>query len=197
MASTKTKKKTNRSKKTSKKNNVKKTNKNIMIIVGVVIITIIIVLAILLLTKDNTISCKKINPYDKGVKQSNNINISFSRNDIKKISTNKSIEVIDEYKKDSSSYLKVIEESLKSAYMDKDVSYNSIIEKDKLKVNINYNNKKKYILDDIDILLENGDVSINVISVDSNNNRVVIDLSKENTKKDIINLLKTKKYVCK
>ena len=188
-------KKNSRKKRTARKK--KKTfdyNKLFIIVGASLVVLIIIIIMVINLTKG--LECSSTNSYDKGVKQVNDINFDFKGKSINTISVKKTITVDKQYSSNAKKYLEIIDDSLKESYKTKGVNYNSKIENDKLIIKLIYSEKKKYVLDDVDIIINGESVSVNVMTEDNNNTRISVDLSKNNTKSEIKKMIENKKYTC-
>ena len=95
----------------------------------------------------------------------------------------------------SSVQVNMRKKTIKEIMVNKEIS----IEKngDKLLINLKYNEKREYILDDLFIEIENDGISINLMSEDSENNYGKINLSKQYQDEDVIKILQKADYKCK
>ena len=191
------KNKTRKRKTTNKKhkeNQLKR--KKILLAILVIVFAVMFTGLICYILKSKNLVCSKNNSYDKGITQLNEMVFNYKGGKLNSIRVNKKITIDDDNDVDKLGYLKIIDESLKSSYKNKGINYVSKISEDTLVVNLLFNEKKEYILDDVDIILEGTTVSVNVVTEDNNNNRISVDLNNNNHKNSIKNLLKNKEYVC-
>lgn len=180
----------------SKKNNSKKVkaqkklfkNKILLIIPAIVIIMIIITI-ILIAISNKEVTCTKTR-YEDNVSQK--YIITFN----KKNEVSMTEEITTSAKNENYDYLDIINYSLDGTYKDLKVDY-SIKKKDnKLIVNAIYNKKQSYIIDGISLSIQNGIVGSSIISEDSNNEYVTVDLNKGYSLNKIIKDVEKKGYKC-
>ncbi len=183
----------NKKKKEKKKDNKKRYKDNKKIIIGVVIAVIILLVVLLLVIFIGTkkIECSKKVGNDNFSMKSK-IEIDLKYNKIKKINVKKEIKISD----NEVDYLSVLKQSLQETYSDLDVIYDIKKQGDELLVNITYNKAKEYVLDNLDIDLQESGMSIDIISEDGEGNNAKIDLSKEYKDEKIIKILQKADYKC-
>lgn len=183
-------------KKNNKKGRKKKNNKNIIkVVLPIIILVILLVIILLVIFSGNKkIECtKKIN--NNGINLGNEIIVKMRDNNIKNIIVNKTITL--DKKNSEIDYLSAIKSSLEDTYKKIGITYSIKEQEGKLIVNLTYNKKKEYILDNIFINFENNGLSINVISEDRENNYSKLDLSKKYEYKNVIKILEKSDYKCK
>ncbi len=180
-------------KKTSKKNT--KNGKSIrkIVIATILILVTIVVMIIILINRPSKISCtKKIN--ENGASMQSTIDIESKDGVINSVIVNKVISIKDE--NGQIDYMDAIKTSLENAYKEEGIKYNLEIKENELLVNLVYDKKKEYILDNLFIAVEENGVSVNVVSEDSENNYATIDLSKEYSDENIIKIIEKADYKC-
>lgn len=193
------KKKSNKAKNTKKNIKNKKSDKKInkkMIIISLIVLLLIVfaVTMILLHNKDNEITCnKKVD--ENGILMKSDITFNTKDNQIKNIIVKKTLSITsDDGKMD---YLSAIKDVLKENFESQKIEYKIEEQEDKLIINLKYDKKEEYILDNLFISIENSGININVMSEDRENNYATIDLSKNYNDKDIIKILEKADYSCK
>ena len=193
------KKNSNKVKNTKKNIKNKKSDKKInkkMIIISLIVLLLIVfaVTMIFLFNKDNEIICSK-NVDENGILMKSDITFNTKDNQIKNIIVKKTLSITsDDGKMD---YLGDIKDVLKENFESKKIEYKIEEQEDKLIINLKYDKKEEYILDNLFISIENSGININVMSEDRENNYATIDLSKEYNDKDIIKILEKADYFCK
>lgn len=193
------KKKSNKAKNTKKniknKKSDKKINKKMIIISLIVLLVIIFVVTIIFLfNKNNVITCtKKIN--ENGISMKSDITFNTKDNQIKNIIVKKTLSITSD--DGNMDYLSAIKDVLKENFESQKIEYKIEEQEDKLIINLKYDKKEEYILDNLFISIENSGININVMSEDRENNYATIDLSKEYNDKDIIKILEKADYSCK
>lgn len=193
------KKNSNKVKNTKKNIKNKKSDKKInkkMIIISLIVLLLIVfaVTMIFLFNKDNVIICSK-NVDENGILMKSDITFNTKDNQIKNIIVKKTLSITsDDGKMD---YLGAIKDVLKENFESKKIEYKIEEQEDKLIINLKYDKKEEYILDNLFISIENSGININVMSEDRENNYATIDLSKEYNDKDIIKILEKADYFCK
>ena len=180
-------------KKNSKKAKNKSKKKLIITISFIVCICIVITLFLLFYGKKK-ITCEKKD--DNGsVLIKSSVQVNMRKKTIKEIMVNKEISIT---KNDGKmDYLSAIKPSLEESYKSNNIRYNIEKNGDKLLINLKYNEKREYILDDLFIEIENDGISINLMSEDSENNYGKINLSKQYQDEDVIKILQKADYKCK
>ena len=192
------KNKSKKRKNTTKKRKAQQIKRKRILLICLVMIFVVLLMCLICYTlKSKSFTCSRNNPYDKGVNQLNEISFNYSRKKLDSVVINKKITIDDKSNANKLSYLKIIDESLKSSYEMKKIEYSSKIENDALLIKLSYKDKKRYILDDVDIVLEGASVSVNVVTEDNNNNRINVDLEEKNNKNRVKEDLENKGYVCK
>lgn len=193
------KKNSNKAKNTKKNIKNKKSDKKInkkMIIISLIVLLLIVfaVTMILLHNKDNEITCnKKVD--ENGILMKSDITFNTKDNQIKNIIVKKTLSITsDDGKMD---YLSAIKDVLKENFESQKIEYKIEEQEDKLIINLKYDKKEEYILDNLFISIENSGININVMSEDRENNYATIDLSKNYNDKDIIKILEKADYSCK
>jgi len=183
----------NKNIKKRKKKNSKKTIKIVLSIVILLIILLILILS-LVFHKNKKIECtKEVN--NNGIRLYNEIIIKMNDNNVGKVVVNKKISI---NKLDNKiDYLGAIRTALDDTYKKLNVAYSIKEQGNELIINLIYDKKQEYILDNILIDLENDGLIINIISEDRENNYVKINLSKEYDDKNIIKMLEKSDYKCK
>lgn len=176
--------------KTKKKNNRCNNKKIICIIVITIIILAVLIISLIINNKKITCS-KKIN--DKKIVMNNNIVVNLNGKKIKNIKVNKNI-IIDDNTID---YLSALQDSLENNYKRQEIKYSMERRNNKLIVNLTYDKKKEYILEDLYIDLQDAGMSINIISEDNENIYGKLNIGKEYEYKNIIKILEKANYVCK
>lgn len=193
------KKNSNKAKNIKKNIKNKKSDKKInkkMIIISLIVLLLIVfaVTMIFLFNKDNVITCSK-NVDENGILMKSDITFNTKDNQIKNIIVKKTLSITsDDGKMD---YLGAIKDVLKENFESKKIEYKIEEQEDKLIINLKYDKKEEYILDNLFISIENSGININVMSEDRENNYATIDLSKEYNDKDIIKILEKADYFCK
>ncbi len=188
-------KKSNKKKRVNAKKKKSFDYNKLFIITGASLVVLILII-IIIIKVSKGLECSSTNPYDKGVKQINNMTFNFKGNNLNTVSVEKTITVDKEYESNARKYLEIIDESLKESYKTKGIDYNSKIEGNKLVIKLIYSDKKNYVLNDVDIMINDENVSVNVMTQDNNNTRISVDLSKNNTKSNIKKMVESKRYIC-
>ncbi len=189
----KNKKNNKLTKKNDKKVRDNKKNK-IILIITTIIIVILLVLIITIFNGKTTIKCTKTTD-NAGIVSSDVITFNMKN---KRISSITSKKVLSISKNDTDvNYLKSVKETLEDTYKNIGVEYSIEQKENELIIDLTYEKKKEYILDNIFVNLENEGVSVNVISEDSENNYAKIDLNKEYSKENIAEVLEKAKFSCK
>lgn len=164
-------------------------NKRNIILIGISILIVALLLFLFLFNFNKTIECTKTIGDKSVLVENKSTIIKLSGNKIKNVNLNKTLTFGAEY----ISYIDIVKEALEKEYenlnLDSDVSRKD----DKLIINIKSN--KKYLLDNIDVLLENDVININVIS--NNDSYESTQFSKETNSNEIIRYFNKKGYICK
>ncbi len=183
----------NKNIKKRKKKNSKKIVKVVLPIAIILIILLILILSFVF-HKNKKIECtKEVN--NNGIRLNNEIIIKMNDNHVGKIVVNKKVSI---NKLDNKiDYLGAIRTALEDTYKKLDINYSIKDQNDELIINLIYDKKQEYILDNIFINLESDGLIINVISEDRENNYVKINLSKEYDDKNIRKILEKSNYKCK
>lgn len=176
-----------------KKRKKKNSKKIIKIVLPIAIILIILLILILsfVFHKNKKIECSKKVGNDNFSMKSK-IEIDLKYNKIKKINVKKEIKISN----NEIDYLSVLKQSLQETYSDLGVIYDIKKQGDELLVNITYNKDKEYVLDNLDIDLQESGMSIDIISEDGEGNNAKVDLSKEYKDEKIIKILQKADYKC-
>lgn len=177
----------------SKTSNKKKNNVFLIGIIGVVIMVLLLFL-LFFLNFNKTIDCTKTVGDENTLIQEKKVAISFKGKKIKEVNLIKSLNFNEDYL----AYIDIVKESLEKEY--KALNLHSSISKNdnNLTVNIKYHERKVYLLDNIEVSLDDGSVNINIISDNYNNGEYEsIDLSKKSNPKQIIKYFKQNGYICK
>ncbi len=179
----------------SKNKEIKKNNKLKIIIPTIVILIILIVVLLIILTsgKKTIICTKTLN--ENGVKVNDEITINMKNKSITKIVVYKTLSI--DKSDDEISYLSAVKDALEDAYESIGIDYDITQSDDELIINLTYESKKEYILDNIFIDIEDDGLSVNVISEDRENNYATIDLSEEYDDENIIKIIENADYSCK
>ena len=179
----------------SKKKGSNKNNKNVKNIVFVPIIIAIVILMILSMKifDTRTLTCTK-NSRDGMVISENKVILKLNNDDIKNIKVTKNFTV---ESKGDVDYISSVKTALDSIYKDLDVKYKVTKRNNSSFLEVTYDKKKEYIIDNVSVVMENDGISINLISEDNGNNYAKIDLSKKHTMDDLKTIFKKAKYTCK
>lgn len=186
----------NDKKKNNKKTkNVKNKNGNklkIIIPIVIVLVIVVIVLAISLSGK-KTIECTKSTNED-GVQTNTVITIKMKNEKIDNIKVNRTLKV--DTNDDEINYISALKDSLNEAYENIGVKHKVTQNDDGLMINLTYEDEKEYILDNIFVNLEENGLSVNVISEDGEGIYATVDLSKDYSDENVINILEKADYSC-
>lgn len=173
-----------------------KDKKTLAIVLGVVLVLLFIFVLSITAGGSSKLVCTKKTNYENGVKQDISLTYYYKKNKINKVDVNKKIKIDNSVETSSYSYSSVIKETLDSSY-GKNKSYKSKIIDNGVEVNLSYSDNKFHILDDLDILINDKNVSVNILSEDNYNAYANIDLSKNYSIKSVIRDLEKKNYTCK
>lgn len=173
-----------------------KDKKTLAIVLGAVLVLLFIFVLSITTGGSSKLVCTKKTNYENGVKQDISLTYYYKKNKINKVDVNKKIKIDNSVETSSYSYSSVIKETLDSNY-GKNKSYKSKIIDNGVEVNLSYSDNKFHILDDLDILINDKNVSVNILSEDNYNAYANIDLSKNYSIKSIIRDLEKKNYTCK
>lgn len=175
----------------TKRKNAKKKNNGIIIIILVVIVIIVIAL-LFMIFKTKKITCTKTVTKD-GIKQKIVVNYKLDKDTIINLNSNKVIY----FDKNSSNYASAVKSALEENYKEKNMNYDIKLSKNKVEMNFRYDNKKKYILDDISITSSNDGISINVVSEDKIGEYASVDLNKKYNYDGINKIMNKADFTCK
>ncbi len=173
-----------------------KDKKTLAIVLGAVLVLLFIFVLSITTGESSKLVCTKKTNYENGVKQDISLTYYYKKNKINKVDVNKKIKIDNSVETSSYSYSSVIKETLDSNY-GKNKSYKSKIIDNGVEVNLSYSDNKFHILDDLDILINDKNVSVNILSEDNYNAYANIDLSKNYSIKSVIRDLEKKNYTCK
>lgn len=173
-----------------------KDKKTLAIVLGAVLVLLFIFVLSITTGGSSKLVCTKKTNYENGVKQDISLTYYYKKNKINKVDVNKKIKIDNSVETSSYSYSSVIKETLDSNY-GKNKSYKSKIIDNGVEVNLSYSDNKFHILDDLDILINDKNVSVNILSEDNYNAYANIDLSKNYSIKSVIRDLEKKNYTCK
>lgn len=173
-----------------------KDKKSLAIVLGAVLVLLFIFVLSITTGGSSKLVCTKKTNYENGVKQDISLTYYYKKNKINKVDVNKKIKIDNSVETSSYSYSSVIKETLDSNY-GKNKSYKSKIIDNGVEVNLSYSDNKFHILDDLDILINDKNVSVNILSEDNYNAYANIDLSKNYSIKSVIRDLEKKNYTCK
>lgn len=173
-----------------------KDKKTLAIVLGAVLVLLFIFVLSITTGGSSKLVCTKKTNYEKGIKQDISLTYYYKKNKINKVDVNKKIKIDNSVETSSYSYSSVIKETLDSNY-GKNKSYKSKIIDNGVEVNLSYSDNKFHILDDLDILINDKNVSVNILSEDNYNAYANIDLSKNYSIKSVIRDLEKKNYTCK
>lgn len=163
-------------------------NKKNIILVVLFILIIVLLLFLFLFNFNDTIKCTKTIGDESVLIENKSTTIKLSRNKIKEVNLNKTLEFSSEY----ISYIDIVKETLEKEYENLNLDSHVLREDNKLVINIKSN--KKYLLDNIDVSLSDETVNINIMSDYSFEN---IDFSQRNLSKQIKSLFNENEYICK
>lgn len=177
--------------KTKKKNN-RCNNKKIICIIVITIIILAVLIITLIFGNNKKITCsKKIN--DKKIVMNNNVVVNLNGKNIKNIKVKKNIKIDD----NTIDYLSALQDSLENNYKRQEIKYSMERRDNKLIVNLTYDKKKEYILEDLYIDLQDAGMSINIISEDNENIYGKLNIGKKYEYENIIKILEKANYMCK
>lgn len=182
-------------KKTKKKNNKEKNKKSlkVVIIIACVVILLVALSLLLMFLKPKKISCTK-KADNNGVLIHSNVVLNKNKKNIKNIVVTKKISI--KTNDGQKNYLSAIVSSLEDNYKNKGIKYLIEEKSNQVVINLKYNKKEEYILDDLFIGIEEEGVSVNIMTEDRYDNYAKINLSKEYEDEDIIKILQKADYKC-
>lgn len=170
-------------------------NKKSLIIIGMTLLVIIIIITlIMMINGTKTITCVSEGKEKSGVKQDGKIVVSLKKEHVEKVMVTKKITIKEN--SDEINYFDAVKLALEDAYNKLGIKYKMRKEDNTLIVDLTYNKKQKYIIDNVEALIENGGIIINIVSNDEENNYSSIDLSKKYNNKEIMEIFEKNHYKC-
>lgn len=172
---------------------MKKNNSKIIISIVVVIILIILFLLLFNKLRVSKITCtNKIS--ENGIKQKSVMSISVKNNKIILIENKKELYLdkkVSEY-----GVLDAIKTTLEEEYKKQGIKNSITKEGNKLVITLTYKDKKKYMLDNVILSLEDNGFGINVIGEDTESSYLTFNLKDKYDKKKIIEIFNKNGYKC-
>lgn len=175
------------------KKQVNKKNRVIIIIILLMLIMVSIVV-IFLLNRDKEITCVKEGKTNSGIKQDSEIVVNLSKDKIKQIMVKKKVTVSES--SEDIDYLGAVKSTLSDAYKKIGIKHKIKTRGNTIIVDLLYNKRKNYILDNVDILIDNGSIVVNVVSNDRENNYSSINLAKSYDNRKISEIFEKNGYKC-
>lgn len=169
-----------------------KKNKKIMYaILGIVIIILIFI--IILCFTNKKLTCSKTITNNDTVLDTNVV-FALKHSKIDRIKINKVITI---NKTGDVDYVSAVKNILEETYNDLDITYKIEQRNNKLIIDLTYDKDKEYILDNINLSLEDNGINVEIISEDHENSYSSVDLSKKYTIENIKKEFSNNGYKCK